>query len=339
MLVKSSTETRTAPAASRFTAYPATWYVFCAAGDLARGPVSKDMLGGRLVAFRAANGRVAVLDARCSHLGADLGRGEVVGDSVQCPYHHWRYGADGFCTHIPTTTDIPEFACQGAYPAQEQLGYVFFFNGLAPLFPLPFFDDRRVEDFVAGNLFRFEADCPWYLVAANGFDTAHYHTVHDRALIGGTKVDNPSPFARRIGYQADITGDALADSLLRRLVGKTVDVTITSWGGPLFLVTATYRRACSYIFIITRPADGGRTVTDVIPCAPRSQNAVGRALWMPLSLWARRFFTREFMCKDFDRLDGLRYNPRTLIESDREMIEFFSWVVSLPQTNHQGEPT
>ncbi len=339
MLAKSSTETRIAPAASRFTAYPATWYVFCAARDLARGPVSKDMLGRRLVAFRGANGRVAVLDACCSHLGADLGRGEVVGDSIQCPYHHWRYGADGFCTHIPTTTEIPEFACQVAYPAQEQLGYVFFFNGLAPLFPLPSFEDAPVEDFAAGDLFRFDANCPWYLVAANGFDSAHYHAVHDRAVIGETTVDCPSPFARRIRYKAAITGDALADGLLRRFVGKTVDVTITSWGGPLFLVTATYRRARSYILIITRPADGGHTTTEVIPCAPRSRHALGRALWTPLSLWARRFFTREFMRKDFDRLDGLRYNPRTLIETDREMVEFFNWVVSLPKTNHQGEPT
>jgi aminopyrrolnitrin oxygenase len=339
LLAKSSIETRVAPAGERFSKYPAAWYVFCNTSELAEGPVSKEMFGRRLVAFRSASGQVAVLDARCAHLGADLGRGDIVGESIRCPYHHWRYGADGRCVHIPTGDEIPEFARQGTYPVEERLGYVFLFNSRKALFPLPFFEDSRIEDFIAGQLFRFEASCPWYLVAANGFDSAHYHAVHDRVLIGATTVDCPSPFAHRIRYRASITGDALADRLLRRFIGKTVDVTITSWGGPLFLVTATYRRARSYIIIITRPVDCGRTVTEVIPCAPRSHNAIGRTIWTPLSLQARRFLTREFMRKDFDRLDGLRYNPRTLVESDREMIEFFDWIASLPQTTHEGGPT
>src|SRR5207244_4267535 len=96
-----------APAASRFAAYPATWYLFGAAGELRRGPVSRDMLGRRLVAFRTASGRLGVMDARCAHLGADLARGCVDGEIIRCPFHHWEYDLDGHCTRIPGDPEIP----------------------------------------------------------------------------------------------------------------------------------------------------------------------------------------------------------------------------------------
>src|SRR6185503_16292982 len=84
-----------APPATRFPAYPASWYLFGRASDLRDKPVPKRMLGRDLVAYRAASGRVAVLDARCSHLGANLGYGRVTGEHIECPFHGWKYGADG----------------------------------------------------------------------------------------------------------------------------------------------------------------------------------------------------------------------------------------------------
>ena len=103
-----------APAAEQFPTYPVAWYLFGESRELGEKPLSKDLLGRRLVAFRTASGSVAVLDARCSHLRADLGNGCVVGETVQCPYHHWRYGADG-CFRI---------ACRGVRVALFRRGDV-----------------------------------------------------------------------------------------------------------------------------------------------------------------------------------------------------------------------
>src|SRR5262245_17013608 len=83
-----------APPAESFPTYPPSWYLFGEAHGLRRRPLSKDLLGRRLTAFRTTSGQLAVLDARCSHMRADLGNGRVVGDTIQCPYHNWRYGAD-----------------------------------------------------------------------------------------------------------------------------------------------------------------------------------------------------------------------------------------------------
>jgi hypothetical protein len=225
-------------------------------------------------------------------------------------------------------TAIPEFARQACYPAQERHGYVFFFNGREPLFPLPFFFDSRPDDFVASRPFRFVAECSWYMLAANGFDEEHFRAVHDRTLLGPGKVDCPAPFARRMRYHARVTGRSVFDRLIRWGAGDLVEVSITTWGGPLILVTGFFRRARSYILIATHPLKTGQTQVEVVVFAPRGTRLA--ALVQPLGLWVRRLFTRAFMQDDIDRLGGIHYNPVGLIETDHELIEFFRWAAALP---------
>src|SRR5690349_18600616 len=143
--------TQQPPPSHRYAAYPASWYLLCGSAELRRKPLAKTILGRQLVVFRTQSGQVAVLDGRCAHMGADLGGGCVVGESIRCPFHGWEYGRDGQCTNIPGTCEaIPRFARQTAYPAVERHGYVFFFNGPEPLFPLPFFLDSKPEELTAG---------------------------------------------------------------------------------------------------------------------------------------------------------------------------------------------
>src|SRR5437899_1227755 len=144
-----TTGARQAPDRGQFPDYPASWYLFCRSRDIDTQPLSRRILGRDLVAFRGPAGRAAVLDARCSHLGADLGRGRVVGGSIQCPFHNWRYGIDGRCTGKPGPAPIPSFARQACYPVRERHGFLFFFNGPETLFPLPFFEGAEPDDLAA----------------------------------------------------------------------------------------------------------------------------------------------------------------------------------------------
>ena len=68
-----------APAAGAFPAFPVSWYFCGSLAELEQGPVSKEIFGQRLVAFRNERGVVRVMDARCSHFGTDLGKGCMVG--------------------------------------------------------------------------------------------------------------------------------------------------------------------------------------------------------------------------------------------------------------------
>src|SRR5947209_2234386 len=197
------------PPADSFPTYPASWYLFCRSRDLRGKPLSRNLPGRRLVAFRTGSGRLAVLDARCAHLGADLGRGRVVGEVIRCPFHQWEYGVDGCCARIPAQADIPAFARQAAFPVSERHGHVYVFNGRKVLFPLPFFEDCRPEELAAGRVMRFLGDCPWYMFSANAFDAQHWTAMHNRKVLGAPVIDAPHPYAHRIRFRALVTGDSI----------------------------------------------------------------------------------------------------------------------------------
>jgi nitrite reductase/ring-hydroxylating ferredoxin subunit len=322
-------EQATAPPAERFAAFPAAWYLFCTAEELRAGPVAKRVYDRDLVAFRPAPGQVVVMDAQCSHLGADLARGKVVNGCLECPFHSWRYAADGRCVHIPDSPVVPEFARQRCYPAQERHGLVFFFNGRQPLFPLPFFAGENPDDFVAGRPATFIANCTWYMVAAHGYDTQHFDTVHARRLLAPPVIDCPAPYARRCSYSAEVVGQTIWDRLLRRFAGKTVEITITTWGGTLVVMTGRFARARSDFMIATQPLEDGRTRCDVFVFCRRSRSRLARAVLQPLSLAVRRMFTRGYLVDEVASLGSPKYNPNTLIAVDREMIDYFRWVCEL----------
>jgi nitrite reductase/ring-hydroxylating ferredoxin subunit len=324
----------TAPPAEYFPAYPASWYLFGESRELSREPLTKQVLGRDLVAFRTSGGSVSILDAHCSHLGADIGCGRVIGDTIQCPFHNWQYAADGRCIAIPGATRIPVFARQHCYPVEERHGYVFFFNGTEALFPLPFFFGADPGKFVAAHPFRYVADCSWYMNSAHAFDTQHFLAVHDRELVAPPETDCPSPFARRNRYRAKVLGKTRLDQWLQRLAGDMVNISITVWGGTFVLVTGDFERAQSRFLITTRPMDAGTTLCEGIVFSPRGSSALARA-FEPVALGIRRFFTYGYLLDETKRLRGTRYNPASLGPPDRDMIEFFHWVTALPQNPHE----
>lgn len=323
-----------APSIDLFAQYPASWYLFGPSSELTRGPVSKPMLGRQLVAFRAESGVLAVLDARCSHMGADLGCGRVDGDAVVCPYHNWRYGTDGICTHTPGVAQPPRFARQRTFPTVERHGYVFFFNGPEPLFPLPFFLGESADDYAAGRIFRYVADCSWFVNSAHAFDRQHFDAVHDRRLLAPPEIDCPAPFALRNRYRAEVLGRTPLDRVLRLTAGKFVDISLTVWGGTFVCITGDFGRARSRFLMITRPLENGHTLCEGIVLAPRPANA--------LALWVRRFFTHGYLADEANKLRGTRYDAARFVEADADMIDYFHWLVALPQEAAlapQPEPT
>lgn len=317
------------PAIDRFPEYPASWYLFGDSRRLDAGPFSQRLLGRQLVAFRTAGGRVAVMDAHCAHLGADLGCGSVVGETIQCPFHHWRYGADGVCAAVPNSQQVPSFARLRTYPVEERHGLLFFFNGREPLFPLPFFLGADPGEFVAGKVFRYVADCTWYMNSAHAFDRQHFAAVHDRELLAPPAIDCPAPYARRNSYPAKVVGHTIFDRILRVTAGRTVKITLTIWGGTFAVITADFARLRSGFLMAMEPLEDGRTLCHGIVCARRGP---GPLAWLdPLRLAVRRLFTHGYLKEEARLLRSTRYRPASLGPDDQDMIDFFHWVASLPQ--------
>ncbi len=326
-----------APKRSDLADYPASWYLLCPTQDLQQGPTSIRALGRDLVAFKTESGRIAVMNARCSHMGADLAKGKVVGEAIQCPFHGWRYGCDGRCSHIPGMPEIPARARQNVYPTVERFGMIFFFNGPDALFPLSSVFEEMPANLVAARPVEFLADCTWFMVAAHGFDGQHFATVHSRKLHAPLAVDCPSPFARRSRYTADVLGHAYYDRLLRRFAGNTVTVSITTWGGTIVVITARFARATSRFAICLSPMEGGKTQCRVIPFARRAATLPGRLLVQPLDLWVRRLFTGAYLIDETESLGSPRYNPSSFVAADADMVDYFRWVAELPRPTYAAE--
>ncbi|MEV6673682.1 Rieske 2Fe-2S domain-containing protein [Streptomyces sp. NPDC051162] len=104
--------------------YPNGW--FCAGfSDMwAPGSVhTVPFMGEDLVVFRTMRGTLKATRPYCPHLGAHLGvGGTVLGEELQCPFHHLRYATNGDCVHSPygPTPDIS----LSMLPLREEWGIV-----------------------------------------------------------------------------------------------------------------------------------------------------------------------------------------------------------------------
>jgi phenylpropionate dioxygenase-like ring-hydroxylating dioxygenase large terminal subunit len=108
------------------------WYAAIASIRLGKKPHATNVLKQNLVLFRDGSGRPGALLDRCCHRGAPLSFGKIVQGTLECPYHGWRYGVNGACTHIPSLAEneeIPKGAEIPAFPCLEEDGYVWVWIG------------------------------------------------------------------------------------------------------------------------------------------------------------------------------------------------------------------
>jgi 3-ketosteroid 9alpha-monooxygenase subunit A len=127
--------------------------------------------GRSLMAVRnPETGVTRVFDAVCPHRGADLAHGgRLAGEAVICPFHSYRIGlgcssADGFA--------VPE------YPALVAAAGLFarLSDRDTPDFPGALADMTKDHHVVKG--FTMQATTSVEVVIENGFDSAHFRSVH-----------------------------------------------------------------------------------------------------------------------------------------------------------------
>jgi phenylpropionate dioxygenase-like ring-hydroxylating dioxygenase large terminal subunit len=308
---------------------PIGWNYLCRSYQLSPGPRGYEHGGRKYAAFRDPTGKASMLDARCSHMSADLSTGCVRSGVLHCPLHDWQYAGDGRCVRIPAQQGIPPFAQQQSFPVAEFGGHLFFFNAPVADYPMPFYDGRQPGDLLAAEPFEIDVLGPWYMVGANAFDAQHFRTAHDRTLVDEPVIDHPSPFARRIVATYEVTGESMQDAIIRRLSGPRVRMSITVWGGTLVLVTAEFKRTTSYGMMLVRAIDDGHAHLTNIVWVRRRQNAIARALLDPVDAHIRRRFICEFVKDDAARTNGVRYNSATLIPADHELAQYMNWLSAL----------
>jgi phenylpropionate dioxygenase-like ring-hydroxylating dioxygenase large terminal subunit len=162
------------------------WYVTGESAAVTAEPKPLRLLGQDLVLFRDGAGKLACLSDVCIHRGASLSRGRTVDGCVECPYHGWRYAADGRVTKIPAEPEakIPSRARIDSYPVIEQYGWIWVFVGDAPAHArppipeMPEYDDGSIR-WVRGV---WDWQVNYHRAVENGLDFAHAPFVHGSAF-------------------------------------------------------------------------------------------------------------------------------------------------------------
>ena len=166
-----------------FPPVPNSWYAVAWSHDVPRGTVLPvRSFGQDLVVFRGEDGIAHVLDAMCPHLGANLGvGGKVVGNEIECPFHAWRFGGDGVCTHIPYSQNIPGKARVACWPVQEVNGHIltyFHRDKHEPTFEVPLVPGFGGAKWHAPTFHSVNVKTHVQEMNENLFDVAHFVKVH-----------------------------------------------------------------------------------------------------------------------------------------------------------------
>jgi len=224
---------------------------------------------------------VRALDAFCPHMGADLGNGRVVGDTLECYFHQWRLGVDGrVCPKGGGPTD----AGVAAWPGEERYGWIWVYA--APVAPYPVPSPPGLEgEAVAVHLASVTLYAHHHVMMVGGIDLAHFRTVHGMDVRFEVAVDEAAE-----GRIADwalagtIPPGGWRSRLGEWLVGPSVGYRARFAGGTV--VTLTYGREQRWLGRYGRvpplhilwgcvPTDAGVSRVEVFLLAPRGHGLVG----------------------------------------------------------------
>jgi cholesterol 7-dehydrogenase len=183
--------------------YPDGWYRLAASDALRPGDIKYvECLGRQLVVYRGQEGgSVHAMSAFCPHLGANLSKGCVKGEQLQCPFHRWQLRPDGKVGLIPYSDKLPARTQQETWPIREVYGQIFMFyrgdghfscSTDTPAYEIPAIPEVDDGRFVYRG--RHDAKTVhMHLIefAENSVDFAHFAPVHGKMFIPWTAITVP----------------------------------------------------------------------------------------------------------------------------------------------------
>jgi phenylpropionate dioxygenase-like ring-hydroxylating dioxygenase large terminal subunit len=193
------------------------WYAVAFAHEVGdKTPLARYCCGDRIVLFRTAQGAPVALYDRCPHRGSPLSLGKIADDTLQCPYHGFRYGVTGACVRVPSQATITTELAVHSYPVVEKGGFIWLWPGKPE-----HADPAKLPDCHAFGLDRpgwtakpyllLEIKSNYALLFENLLDTSHISFLHGTALDGG----------RMASSTFHLESDGKSVRLIRELTGDT----------------------------------------------------------------------------------------------------------------------
>jgi nitrite reductase/ring-hydroxylating ferredoxin subunit len=302
-----------------FGEYHQCWYPVLVAEAIKQGEVrSVKFCDSRIAVFRGSEGVVRAVSARCKHMGADLGLGKVVGNHVQCPYHHWEYNEKGACVRIPSGDPIPGDTTLFSFPCEESQGLIWVFLGKEPTYDVPAVPGCE-EGKVLSRTFQLVLDEPLrvepWVFGTNLFDFAHFKAVHNFNMRNvKTFIDE-----HHMGWESDIEGIGF---MRAQVAGVATAITYVKKDG---------KDPQRHIAGITPQGDEGLGIffTIFADLADDSKEAHVDAL---RRLDEYEALHRHLPAEDLPILNSIQFGQARLTKADRELATFLNYVNKYPRT-------
>lgn len=311
--------------------YTQSWFPICLSDELARGKlVSREFLGGRVVAYRDSSGTAHVLSAYCPHLGADIGVGAVVDDNLRCPFHHWQYNSQGHCVKTAIGDPAPPAARLFKFPTLERFGIVMAFNGEKPLFEwpelFPYADDKLTMLTFRGAVI----NCDGWVFSANTPDMQHLKVLH------GVTFDHADPHEMVEWHEwgfaynfSGATGDNKGSADLAWRLGIH--------GSNIFYQTGTHRGrwyAALTVFSCLRPH---KSEVFAMIATPRGDGTPEGDAAASSFLEEMAAFEKSILDEDIPVLNTIHYKPGTLTRSDKTLSKFLNYLRKYPRAHPSAD--
>jgi phenylpropionate dioxygenase-like ring-hydroxylating dioxygenase large terminal subunit len=294
-----------------------SWYALARSGEVGAGEViGRDFLDGRAIVYRGDNGEAVVMNAYCRHLGADLSMGKVVGNDIQCAFHHWQYGPDGGCTKIPASEKIPKAARVFKYPTREKWGLIWAFNGTTPLFDVPEFvgfDEADLDVRTAADAFDLPVE-PW-VPFTNSMDFQHLRVLHGLKIECDPDAIEVSDYRIQYDVRFEDPNLGIFDQRIR-VTGTNTIALAGRLNGMAILSMAT-----------GTPTPDGHTHGWSVTATPRAE---GNDAEREQRLQIGEAFFRRLIQEDEPILKTIHFHDGLLIDADRALARFLQYVRRFP---------
>ena len=194
----SETLVRTGPATRMGNVLRRYWVPILLSREIAEpdGPqVRVQILGEKLLAFRASDGTPGLISEFCSHRGASLYFGRNEENGIRCSYHGLKFDRLGNCVDVPSAPRACATMGIKGYPCIERAGIVWAYLGPKEKEPPPpgveWCNLPLSHVFVSKRL----QECNYLQAMEGGIDTSHVTYVHryevdDDPMHRGTKAND-----------------------------------------------------------------------------------------------------------------------------------------------------
>jgi nitrite reductase/ring-hydroxylating ferredoxin subunit len=265
---------------------PRGWLWALRSSELGKGKLKAlEFLGEDIVLYRGESGTVSAIGAYCVHMGAHLKQGRVVGDSIQCGYHGFRYNAEGECVEAPClrkTVNVATVPRAQIYQVREQFGLIWIHSdsSVSPGELDPFPSYQELENPVSITDQPEIRNCHFTFILGSGVDEDHFNFVHRKTTDASGPiefmVDRISNAVIRFRNVAVIPRSNPKSKLLNWLYNGTVVYDVTYWNGTTALARLGFPWLPMYSIFAYRPGPDGRSHAVNIYLSPRRKGLLGR---------------------------------------------------------------